>query len=86
MGNNMVGVIHDAFEKKYPELTIMKIWNKNKLYLVLAVEDVNNWKKEFDPYYYYNNGEIRGVSVIDNMDTLDTVMTDSNLIYIKTRE
>lgn len=84
MGNDLVGVIIDAFKKVKPELTVMKIWNKSKLSIILAVHDPNNWEKEMDPYYAYSNNCIDGFTFIDNMPIVDKVVRNNYLIYDKT--
>lgn len=81
MGNDLVGKVVDKMKEFRPKKTTMKIWNKKDLCLVLAVNDPKNWETEMDPYYAYVNGDIAGVSFIDNEEILSKVMKPENLIY-----
>ena len=86
MGNDLVGQIIEAFKKDSPELTVIKIWNKKKLNVVIAVHNPENWREEMDPYYAYVDGLIDGLTVMDNLPVLEKVMVDSNLIYVRKSE
>lgn len=77
----MVGQIVDAFKEQKPKLTVIKIWNRKELYIVLAAYSETEWKTEMDPYYTYVNGQIEGFSVMNNLPIADRVMTDNHLIY-----
>lgn len=83
MGNDMVGQIIEEFKKLRPNRTIMKIWNKQKLYVILAVKDPSKWEYEMDPYYTYIEGQFAGISYLDNSDTLGKVLKDQYLIYLR---
>lgn len=81
MGNDLVGVIIDSFKKVKPNLTVMKIWTKSKLSIVLAVNHPESWRDEMDPYYVYSAGNIDGLTLTDNMDIVDKVIRNEYLIY-----
>lgn len=81
MGNDMVGQVIDKFKEFRPAKTVMKIWNKKDLYVILGVKDPSQWETEMDPYYVYSNGKIDGVSYLDNAEVLDKVMKPEYLIY-----
>lgn len=81
MGNDLVGQIFDAFQKFRPGKTIIKIWNKGDLSIILAVKDPKEWEMEMDPYYVYSKGKIDGISYIDNADLVSRVAKPNFLIY-----
>lgn len=86
MGNNLVGVIIESMKKVKPELTVMKIWNKNKLSIILAVHNPNKWETEMDPYYAYVDGNIDGLTLTDNFEVVNKVLKNEYLIYDKTEK
>lgn len=81
MGNDLVGQSVEAMKKFRPNKTVMKIWNKKDLCIILAVTDPANWEMEMDPYYVYANGKVDGVSYIDNVNVLSKVMKPEYLVY-----
>ena len=46
MGNNLVGQVNDAMEKYRPDKTVIKIWNKGKLCVILAAKNPAEWEME----------------------------------------
>ena len=81
MGNNLVGQVNDAMEKYRPDKTVIKIWNKGKLCVILAAKNPAEWEMEMDPYYIYADGKVSGISYIDNGDVMKKVLKPENLIY-----
>lgn len=81
MGNDTVGKVIDAMEKFRPNKTVMKIWNKKNLSVILAVKNPKEWQMEMDPYYIYSDGKVDGISFIDNESILSKVMKPEYLIY-----
>lgn len=81
MGNNLVGEIVEKMKVYNPDRKVVKIWNKDKLSIILACYDPDNWMGEMDPYYAYNGERIDGLSVTINMPILEKVCTDKYLIY-----
>lgn len=81
MGNDLVGQVFDAFKDYRPNKTIMKIWNKGKICLILAVKDPDEWQMEMDPYYLFADGKVSGVSYIDNATKLKRISKPEYLIY-----
>lgn len=86
MGNNLVGEIIDKMKSYDSSLTVVKIWNKAKLSIILACNDPSNWRMEQDPYFAYNGKKIDGLTFTDNIKAIKEVCTDSNLIYNKANE
>ena len=81
MGNDLVGKVIDKMKEFRPNKTVMKIWNQNKLCVILAVKNPAEWQMEMDPYYVYIDGKVDGVSFIDNEGVLSRVMKPRNMIY-----
>lgn len=82
MGNDMVGQIVDKFKEFRPDKVVAKIWNLNKAYVILGVHDINKWQYEMDPYYTYIDGEMAGISYIDNESLMKKILKPENLIYV----
>lgn len=83
MGNDMVGQIIEGFKSFRPDKTVVKIWNKNKLYVILGAKDPTKWEYEMDPYYIYTDGKFNGISYLDNEEVLSKVLKPQYLIYTK---
>lgn len=81
MGNDLVGQIFDKFKSFRPGKTIIKIWNKKDLSIILAVKNPKEWEMEMDPYYVYSKGKIDGISYIDNESLVSKVTKPEFLIY-----
>ena len=81
LGNDLVGKVFDAFKEYRPSKTIMKIWNKDKVCIILAVKDPAEWQMEMDPYYIYADGKVAGISFLDNATKLKRITKPENLIY-----
>ena len=81
MGNDLVGQAIDAMKKFRPNKTVIKIWNKGKLCVILAVKNPDSWEEEMDPYYVYGDGKVDGISYLDNADILDKIVKKEYLVY-----
>ena len=81
MGNDMVGQAIEAMKQFRPNKTVMKIWEKGKICLILAAKDPDNWQMEMDPYYIFADGKVDGVSFIDNATKLKRIARPEKLIY-----
>ena len=82
MGNDLVGKVVDAMKQFRPDKTVMKIWNKKDLCVILAVKDKSKWVEEMDPYYVYANGKVDGISYLDAEPVLSRVMRPEFLIFV----
>lgn len=81
MGNDLVGQAIEAMKKFRPNKTVMKIWNKKDLCVILAVKNPETWQEEMDPYYVYAKGKVDGISFIDNEAVLTKVMKPEYIAY-----
>jgi hypothetical protein len=81
MGNDLVGQIFDKFKSFRSDKTIIKIWNKKDLSIILAVKNPKEWEMEMDPYYVYSKGKIDGISYIDNESLVSKITKPEFLIY-----
>lgn len=77
----MVDEIIKAFKEHNSKMTVMKIWSKGNLHIVLAVFNPDEWNWEMDPYYIYDNGRIDGIFLAQATELFDTVINDKCLIY-----
>ena len=81
MGNDLVGQIFDKFKSFRPDKTIMKIWSKKDMAIILAVKKPSEWQMEMDPYYIYSKGKLDGISYLDNANVITRITKPENLIY-----
>lgn len=81
MGNDLVGQAIEAMSKFRPDKTVMKIWENNKICIILAVLDPKQYETEMDPYYIYTDGKVDGISYLDNADILIRLLKPENMVY-----
>lgn len=81
LGNDLVGKVFDVFKEYRPSKTIMKIWNKDKVCIILAVKDPAEWQMEMDPYYIFVDGKVDGISYLDNAAKIKRITKPEYLIY-----
>lgn len=83
MGNDLVGQAIEAMKKYRPEKTVIKIWIKNKVAILLAAKEPSQYEYEMDPYYIFVDGHVDGISYLDNGTKLKRIMKPEYLAYQK---
>lgn len=82
MGNDKVGQIIEEFKKYDSSRTVVAIWNKKDLYVIIAKHNPDKNAVEMDPFYVYADGKgIDGITYVDNQELLTQVMKPEYLIY-----